>query len=74
MTVAADLDDRAIVRELVRYDDAKRAYTIAKKLAEADLAKIANEGQLSRTEDVLRRATLREADAALASIRALIGT
>lgn len=67
-------EDAEIVRNLIAYDDAKRAYKIAKKIGEADLAKVANkEGHLSATEDELMRASAREAQVRLVRLRELLG-
>ncbi len=66
--------DKAIVRALLDYDDAKRAYLVAKKMSQADLAKVAREGYLTVAEDNMMKAAVRSAQAALARMRGILGT
>lgn len=67
-------DDAKIVAAILDYDAAKRAYGVAKKMAEADLKAIAREGYLTNAEDAMMRASLRRAEASLALLRELLGT
>jgi hypothetical protein len=66
--------DKAIVRALLDYDDAKRAYLVAKKMSQADLARVAREGYLTVAEDNMMKASVRNAQAALARMRSILGT
>ncbi len=71
MTVEKDAD---IVRHLLAYDDAKRAFLVAKKMAQADLAKVAKEGFLTNTEDAMMRASVAVAEHHLVELRRLLET
>jgi hypothetical protein len=64
----------AIVRHLVAYDDAKRAFLVAKKMAQADLQRVAKEGFLSSAEDAMMRAAVANAEEHLGELRKLLGT
>lgn len=77
MTIPAEerAKDAAVVAALIAYDDAKRAFLVAKKMSQADLAKVARgEGYLSSAEDSMMRAAVRNAEANLAKLRELLGT
>lgn len=63
-----------IVRHLLGYDDAKRAFLVAKKMAQADLGKVAKEGYLTTAEDAMMRASVAVAEYHLEEIRKLLGT
>lgn len=65
-------EDEAIVAQLLRYQGAKDAYKVAKKMSEADLKRIAKEGFLSDTENGMMLAAVRVAEDALDRIRAVI--
>lgn len=64
--------DAAIVRHLLAYDDAKRAFLAAKKMAQADLVKVTKEGFLTAAEDAMMRASAAVAEAELGELRKLI--
>lgn len=74
MTVMDPKKDHEIVSALIAYDDAKRAFLVAKKMSQADLAKVAKEGYLSSAEDGMMKAAVRRAEADLAELRRLLGT
>lgn len=67
-------DDAAIVRELLAYDEAKRAFAIAKKMSVSDMEKIARAGHLTVAEDAMMRAAARDVGAHLLKLRELLGT
>lgn len=71
LALARDAD---VVRNLIAYDDAKRAFLVAKKMAQADLAKVAKEGFLTTAEDGMMRASVAVAEHHLSELRKLLGT
>lgn len=68
----AEEKNEKVVEALIRYDDAKRAYAVAKKMNNADLEKVAGAGGITSTEDRMMRAAVADAARWLARLKELI--